>query len=246
MEITPDNPSDPPVEATAARTTNPRQRVLAALVMAAAALLVYSLSGGDWARMTVGAGADRSEVELRLSGDVDVEPAGGEVADALEASTAPGSALQESVGGATRDLTQILAVLIAVVAAVGLVLDLRSRLWGLLASASLVCLLAAAVLRDAATTALATAAAGLDAGPFEVRPTGWSGLAIGAAACAALAAFLATAERGVAARAAAPIFDADGDPDQQARPARSARPRRSTPAGRVRARWNNSLPSRSR
>jgi hypothetical protein len=173
--------------------------VLAALVIVAAGVLVYALSGGPWAQAEL-AGADGAgsgaQVELRLSGDVDVEPGNGPVADQLDSSTAAGAALEGSVASATRDLTQTLALLIAVVAAVGLIVDLPPRLWSLLAAAALVCLLAAAILRDSTTSALSQSAGALDAGGFQVDPTGWASLAIGAAAAAALAAFLATAERG--------------------------------------------------
>jgi hypothetical protein len=274
VEITPDAPVALPPPAS--RTTV-RERVLAGLVLVAAALLVHALTGGPWARATFAdsESGDRAQVELRLSGDVDTDPEGGAVADRLGPSTVERSALEESVGAATRDLTQILAVLIVVVAAVGLVLDLRARLWGMIAAGSLVCLLAAAVLRDGATSALAATGVSLDAGPFSVDPTGWSGLAIGAAACMALASFLATAERGVAARTATPVFDPEDEPEVMApdaeypdgeyvdptppgapgpaaRPDPTAVPRgrarigRATTAGRVRSRLLNSLPSRER
>jgi hypothetical protein len=246
VDVTTDGSVDPAARA-ASRTTDGRQRVLAALVVAAAALLAYSLSGGPWARATVGddgtgsdSGSGSTQVELRLSGEVDVDPGDGAVAGDLDRSAPERQALEESTNGATRDLTQVLAVLVLLVAAVGLVVDLRSRLWGLLASASLVTLLAAAVLRDAAMSALARGLTDLDAGAVAVDPTGWSGLALGAAATAALAAFLATAERGVAGRSAAPVFG----PDAATPPAERRRP--STPAGRVRARLLNSLPSRER
>jgi hypothetical protein len=269
--------TDDPAARAAARPIDGRQRVLAAMVVVAAALLVYSLSGGPWARATVGGGdgdggdgGAQAKIELRLSGEVDVDPDGAAVGDDLADADADGASaerqvVEESMGGTTRDLVQVLAVLILVVAAVGLVLDLRSRLWGLLASASLVCLLAATVLRDSATEALARGVIPLGAGPVAVDSTGWSALAIGAAAVAALASFLATAERGVAARSGAPVlgpdpavFDAGdgtgpgdfvdptppGAPGPAARPDPARRRRSSTPAGRVRARLLNSLPSR--
>lgn len=257
VELVPDSPDDPRARTatrTATRTTGGRQRVLAAMVVAAAGLLVYSLSGGPWARAEIGGGgpsgdAAVTQLELRLSGDVDVEPGDGPVADDLDGPGAARSALAASIGGATRDLTQVLGVLIVVVSAVGVALELRSRLWGLLASASLVCLLAATVLRDMATSALATGATAADAGPFAVDPTGWSGLAIGAAAVAALASFLATAERGVAGPDPTPVFGPDetDEPDEPdvLDPTATAR-RRRAPAGRVRRRLLNSLPSRER
>jgi len=245
VDVTTDGSVDPAARA-ASRTTDGRQRVLAALVVVAAALLAYSLSAGPWARATVaddGTGSGSTQVELRLSGEVDVDPGDAAVADDLDRSAPERQAVEASTDGATRDLTQVLAVLILLVAAVGLVVDLRSRLWGLLASASLVTLLAAAVLRDAAMSALARGVTDLDAGAVAVEPTGWSGLALGAAATAALAAFLATAERGVAGGSTTPVFG-PGPDAAAAPPAERRRP--STPAGRVRARLLNSLPSRGR
>jgi hypothetical protein len=186
---------------------SPQERVLAALVILSAAALVYALSGGPWARATFSGAEDAAdgevtvataEVELQLSGEVDVDPGDGPVAEALDPSAPAGAVLEGSAASATRDLTQTLALLIAVVAAVGLIVDLPQRLWSLLASAGMVCVLAAAVLRDNTTSVLSEGAAALDAGAFQVHPTGWSSLAIGAAAAAALAAFLATAERGAA------------------------------------------------
>jgi len=250
VDVTTDGPVDPTDPAApASRTTDGRQRVLAALVVAAAALLVYSLSGGPWARAEVAgsSSAEASEasaaaqVELRLSGRIDVDPDGAAVADDLDASSPQRQLIDDSVGATTRDLIQVMAMLILVVAGVGVVLDLRSRLWGLLASASLVCLLAAAVLRDSATAALANGMSTLDVGPVGVDPTGWSALAIGAAATAALASFLATAERGVAARSTVPVV---GPADDRTGEGTGRRRRPSTPAGRVRARLLNSLPSR--
>lgn len=245
--------------ATSTRTTGARQRVLAGLVVVAAALLVYSLSGGPWARATVedGTGARVAEVELPLSGEADVAVTGTD-ADAEDLA----GRLDQATGGATRDLTQVLAVLIVVVAAVGLALDLRSQLWSLLAAASMVCLLAAAIMRDEVMSTLATGLGTIDAGPVSVDPSGWSGLAIGSAAVAALGSFLATAQRGVSGRGPTPVFGPDDavagdpttvDPTPPGAPGPAASPdpvaarrRRTTPAGRVRARFTNSLPSRER
>ena len=89
--------------------------------------------------------------------------------------------------------------------------------------------------------ALASDAGTLDAGPFEVDPSGWSGLAISAAAIASLASFLATAERGVAARPTAPVLDPEiantGDPlDPADRPAAPPRQDGSGPACSTRSR----------
>jgi hypothetical protein len=207
------------------------RRVLAAATAVAAVLLVYSLSGGPWARATVSDGSDRQAVaELRLSGKVDADPGGGALAPLVDRSTPEHVLVRESVGAATRDLVRVLAVLVIVVAAVGLVFDLPTVLWGLTSATSLVCLLAATVLRDGAVRGLATGVATLDAGAFHTSATGWAGLAIGAAAAAALASFL-----GAAAQRSGPFVVMTPIPRRPVHP---------PPPGRRRTRPLNWLPSR--
>jgi hypothetical protein len=212
------------------------RRVLAAATAVAAVLLVYSLSGGPWARATVSDGTSRQAVaELRLSGKVDADPSGGALGPLVDRSTPEHVLVRESVGSATRDLVRVLAVLVIVVAAVGLVFDLPTVLWGLTAATSLVCLLAATVLRDGAVRGLATGLATLNtgafhSGAFHTSATGWAGLAIGAAAAAALASFL-----GAAAQRPGPFVVMTPIPRRPVHP---------PPSGRRRNRPLNWLPSR--
>lgn len=168
-------------------------RVLAAAIVVAAILLQVGLAAGSWARATYSDGDAESALTVDLSGDVEVDPEDSAVGAAL--SDPQRAALRESVGGALRQLTQVLAALMMVIAAVGVVLDLTPRTWTLVSAVALSCLVTAVLLRDRAVSALAMASSQVDLGPFRVSTTGWSGLTIGAAAAATLAAVLAAAPR---------------------------------------------------
>jgi hypothetical protein len=177
-------------------------RVLAVAVGIAAALVALGIGGGPWARTTFEdartKGSEYGTVTVELSGDVDVH---GMIdlsvhESDFQSDEPTGMVLRDTVGGTLPQLVQILAVLVAVIAAVGAFLDLTPRTWTLMASASLALLLATVILRDRTVAALSEATASLDAGvPLHTGGTGWTGLVIGAAAVATLAATLAAAPR---------------------------------------------------
>jgi hypothetical protein len=180
---------------------------MAAIVLGASLLLLLALSNGPWAHTTfAAAGVDdvgqvdddeRLDVELHATGRLEAEAGDPELAEQYRSdeNAASRQALRGAVPGGTHDLAQVVAVLVALVAAVGVWRDLTPGTWLLLSSASLACLVMVVILRDDVLSALATAAPAMDLGVHDTDPTRWSALAVAGAATAAFGAALATGPR---------------------------------------------------
>jgi hypothetical protein len=181
-------------------------RAVAAIVVAGALLLLLALSNGPWAQATFAADGvetedadedQRLDVDLHPTGEVEVRPGDSELADAYRSddSATAREALRHTVPGGARDLAQVLAVLVALVAAVGIWRDLTPGTWLLVCTASLACLVTVVLLRDDVLSAAAAGTAPLGLGVPDVDATGWSALAVAGAATAALVAGLAAGPR---------------------------------------------------
>jgi hypothetical protein len=196
----PERPEETVVATASARRSLTRQRPLAAIVVVSAILVVIGLTAGPWARTTT-PGDDESgfHIDLDARGGVDVSDEPVELVRRYEdaANAQQRAVLEASVHGSSADLALVLAVLFAVVAAVALLRDLTPHSWVLVAATAIGCLVTAMLQRDDVIAALATSTVAMDLGPTETSPTFWSGLTVGAAAAAGLAAVFAAAPRPV-------------------------------------------------
>jgi hypothetical protein len=211
---------------------------MAALVVGATLVLLLALSSGPWGhaafvdgqqgQVDVSAADDdqRLDVDVFPTGRVRVERGDDDLAQRYDAAdnAAQRAALRGEVAGSLRDLVQVVAVLVMIIALVGMVRPLTPHTWALVAAAALTCLLATVILRDDLVSALATHAPLMDLGAYDTSPTGWSALAVGAAGTATLTAALAAGPRPV--RSTEPVSSAAEEAAQGVPP---PRPRRGGP-----------------
>lgn len=177
-------------------------RAMAAIVVAAALLMLLGLSR-PWGEASFAAGggedADQLDVEMYPTGRVQADR--GDDDSRLEDlyqgedNAAARAALREAVPGGARELAQVMGVLVALVAAIGIWRDLTQGTWVLVSAAALACLVTVVLLRDDVLSALAGGAASMGLGPYEVGPSTWSALTVAGAATAALVAGLAAGPR---------------------------------------------------
>jgi hypothetical protein len=183
-------------------------RAIAAIVVAAALMMLVGLSR-PWGEVTFAGGVgedgeqaaddERLDVEMSPTGRVQVER--GDADDRLvelydsDDNAAARAALRQAVPGGARDLAQVMAVLVALVAAVGIWRDLTQGTWILLSAAALACLVTVVLLRDDVLSALAGGAASMGLGAHEVGPTTWSAITVAGAGTAAMVAGLAAGPR---------------------------------------------------
>jgi hypothetical protein len=194
---------------------------MSAIVVGATLVLLLALSSGPWAhaafvdgqpgRVDVSEVEDdqRLDVDLFATGRIRVERGDADLAERYDAAgnAAQRAALRGEVAGSLRDLVQVVAVLVMIIAVVGMMRPLTPHTWAMVAAAGLACLLGTVLLRDDLTSALATHAPLMNLGAYDTSPTGWSALAVGAAGAATLTAALAAGPRPVrgTARSIAPL-----------------------------------------
>lgn len=186
-----------------------RQRPLAAIVVVAAVLVVVGLTAGPWAQTTFSGDGDQVlELDLDPSGSVHVRAADdGAATDLVRAYQAADNqvardTLEEAIPGTSGELARVLAVLVAVVGCIGLLRDLTLHSWVLVAALAIGCLVVVVMLRDEVIADLATGSTAMGFAESDTEPTFWGGLAVGAAAVAALASGFAAAPRPASNRAA--------------------------------------------
>lgn len=175
-----------------------RQRMPAFAAFVAAVVTAVALSGGTWARVSVGGDdAGRFDVEMEPSGQVSLANADGDERAAYEADDREPErrTLEQSVPRASSELARVLAVLVALVSLAGWFRDLTPATWALVTAAALAVLVTVVNLRDRLMSALASHAGGLELGAGDVRATTWAAVAITGAAGAALAAAVAAGPR---------------------------------------------------
>lgn len=183
---------------------------MAAIVVGATLVLLLALSSGPWGHAVIVDDAPgqrdvhdvdedrRLDISLYPTGEVQVDPGGDRDLtaryDALP--NAPRrAALESEVAGSLRDLVQVVAVMVLLIAVVGTMRPLTPHTWALVAAAALIGLVATVILRGDVTSALGSHVALMDLGAYDTGPTGWSAVAVGAAGAAGLTAALAAGPR---------------------------------------------------
>lgn len=182
---------------------------MAAIVIGSMLLLLVALSSGSWAHASFVAGEpgrtdlgdvpdeQRLELDLAPTGRVRVERGDEQLAEQYDAAgnASQRAVLRSAVPGTLRDLVQVVAVLVIVVAAVGAMRPLTQPTWVLIAAGALSCLVATVILRDQVISALAANAATMELGAYETGATGASALAVVAAGAGTVVAALASGPR---------------------------------------------------